>query len=211
MKKKIVILLLSLLLIAMMGCSDQEMKNDPAGVPEDVTGTETEVEGEVEKKENEESEGFNVEKNLMSVELTLPSEFAGDLGGFSRDTYLKENPGISDAKVLDDGSLWLKMSRTKHKELIKQMEENMITSFNELIEGEETPYILDIKSSKDYRKVEVFVDRAGYENSFDLSGMTIFFSVGFYHTIQGEDFKLNLQYIDAETEEIIEESVFPEE
>ena len=210
MKKKILIPILSVLLAAMMGCSAKESPNDPSDAPMNETGVETEVEKETEKKDDTESEGFNVEKNLMSVELTLPAEFAGDLGDFNRETYLSENPGISDAKVLDDGSLWLKMSRTKHKELIEEMEENMITSFNEMIEGEETPYILDIKSSKDYRKVEVLVDRAGYENAFDFSGLAIFFSVGFYHTIQGEDFNLNLQYIDAETEEIIEESLFPE-
>ncbi len=211
MKRKILIPILSVLLVIMMGCSSKEVQNDPLEAPDHETAAENVVEPEAEETVEEESEGFNVEKNLTSVELTLPAEFAGDLSGFDRETYLKENPGISDAKVMDDGSLWLKMSRTKHKELIEDMEENMITSFNELIEGEDTPYILDIKSSKDYRKVEVFVDRESYENSADFSGLAIFFSVGFYHTIQGEDFRLNLKYIDAETEEIIEESDYPEE
>lgn len=211
MKRKILIPILSVLLVTMMGCSPKEVQNDPLEASNNETAAEDVVEPEEEKENEDEAEGFNVEKNLTSVELTLPAEFAGDLSGFDRETYLKENPGISDAKVMDDGSLWLKMSRTKHKELIEDMEENMITSFNDLIEGEETPYILDIRSSKDYRKVEVIVDREGYENSFDFSGLAIFFSVGFYHTIQGEDFKLNLQYIDSETEEIIEESDFPEE
>lgn len=210
MKKKILVPLLSVLLTIIMGCSAKESPKDPSDAAMNETGVETPME-EGDDENNEESEGFNVEKNLMSVELTLPAEFAGDLGDFNREAYLGENPGISDAKVLDDGSLWLKMSRTKHKELMEEMEEHMIASFNELIEGEETPYILDIRSSKDYRNVEVLVDRSGYENSFDFSGLTIFFSVGFYHAMQGEDFQLNLQYIDAETDEIIEESNFPEE
>lgn len=211
MKNRILIPLLFLMLVTMIGCSAKDSKGDPRDVPQDEPASQAETELEESDSNEAESEGFNVEKNLMSVELTLPSEFAGDLSGFNRETYLKDNPGINDAKVLDDGSLWLKMSRTKHKALIAEMEENMITSFNELIEGEDTPYIQDIKSSKDYRKVEVIVDRKGYESSFDFSGLSIFFSVGFYHAIQGEDFRLNLQYIDAETEEIIEESVFPEE
>ena len=95
--------------------------------------------------------------------------------------------------------------------MMEEMSDSIKESFNELIEGEDTPYIKDIRTNNGYKEVEVYVDRAGYENALDFSGFTILLSVGFYQTFQGEEVELHLKYVDADTEEIIEESFLPEE
>lgn len=203
MKKRIVIPFLSVMLVALMGCAGEVKDQEPVEEQQNQ-------EQEVVKDEEEKSESINVDKNLLSVEVTLPAEIAGDLTGFDREVYLKENPEISDVKVLEDGALWMKMSRAKHQELITEMKESIILTFNDLIEGEDTPYIKDIRTDDAYKEVEVLVDRAGYENAMDFSSLTILFSVGYLHTLQGNDFDLNLKYIDAETDVVIEEMTFPE-
>ncbi len=200
MKRKIIAGFMLLLLAFSFGCSKNEEVKEPQ------EGSSIGSDGE-----EEESAGPNVDKNLLSVEVTLPPDMAGDLSGFDREAYLKENPDFSDAKVMEDGSLWIKMSRGKHKEMMEEMSESIKESFNDLIEGEDTPYIKDIRTNNGYKEVEVYVDRAGYENAFDYSGFTILLSVGFYQTFQGEEVELHLKYVDADTEEIIEESFLPEE
>ena len=203
MKKRIIIPLLSVMLVALMGCAGEAKDQEPV---ED----EQNQEQEVVKDHEEKSESINVDKNLLSVEVTLPAEIAGDLTGFDREVYLKENPEISDVKVLEDGALWMKMSRAKHQELVTEMKESIVLAFNDLIEGEDTPYIRDITTDDAFEEVEVLVDRAGYENTMDFSSLTIMFSVGYLHTLQGNDFVLHLKYIDAETDEVIEEMTLPE-
>lgn len=193
MKKTAILLILSFLLFIVAGCSG---KSDEQGSLENV------------EQQNEE---VSVDKSLLSVEINLPPDFAGDLSGFDKEVYLDENPGIKDVEVLGDGSLKLTMSRAKHKELMEQMKESIEESMNALMTDEETSYIRDVKTSNDFSKVDVIVDREGYENSFNLSSLTIMMSVGFYQVFQGDEFELVLRYIDEATEEVIEELHLPEE
>ena len=193
MKKTALFLMISMLLMSLPACSG---KSDEQVNPEN---------------KQEQNEVVNVDKNLLSVEITLPPDFAGDLSGFDKEVYLDENPGIKDVELLEDGSMKLTMSRAKHNEIMEEMEQSILTSFNELMTDEESSYIKDIRASKDYRKVDVIVDREGYENAFDFSSMTIMFSVGFYHIFEGDEFELVLRYIDEATDEVIEELHLPEE
>jgi hypothetical protein len=193
MKKTAIFLIISMLLMTMAGCA---RKSDEQVSPENA------------ENQNEE---VSVDKNLLSVEITLPPDFTGDMSDFDKEVYLDENPGISDVELLENGSMKLTMSRAKHKEIMEEMEESMLNSFNELMTDEESSYIKDIRASNDYKKVDVMVDREGYENAFDFSSMTIMFSVGFYHIFEGSDFELVLRYIDEATEEVIEELHLPEE
>lgn len=193
MKKTALFLMISMLLMSLAACSG---KGDEQVNPEN---------------KQEENEVVNVDKNLLSVEITLPPDFAGDMSGFDKEVYLDENPGIKDVELLEDGSMKLTMSREKHNEIMEEMEQSILTSFNELMTDEESSYIKDIRASKDYKKVDVIVDREGYENAFDFSSMTIMFSVGFYHIFEGDEFELDLRYIDEATDEVIEELHLPEE
>lgn len=193
MKKTAVLLILSFLLLIAAGCSS---KSDEQASPEN---------------EENQNEAVSVDKSLLSVEIILPPDFTGDMSEFDKEVYLDENPNISDVELLENGSMKLTMSRAKHKEIMNEMENSILDSFNELMTDEESSYIKDIRASKDYKKVDVIVDREGYENAFDFSSMTIMFSVGFYHIFEGDEFELELRYIDESTDEVIEELHLPEE
>ena len=193
MKKIALFLVVSMLLVTAIGCSG---KSDEKISPENV---------------QEEQEEVSVDKNLLSVEINLPPDFVGDVSDFNRETYLDENPGFTDAEVLENGSLKLTMSRAKHNEMMKEMKEGIAQSFQNLLTDENSSYIKDIRASKDYKKVDVIVDRKAYENSFDLSSLSIMLSVGFYQVFEGNEFELELRYIDEATNEVIEEVILPEE
>ena len=59
----------------------------------------------------EESGGIDVEKNILTVDITLPQSMVGDLSDFNEQEYLSNNDGINSAKVNDDGSMTLNISK----------------------------------------------------------------------------------------------------
>ncbi|MBO1265590.1 hypothetical protein J3A84_11145 [Proteiniclasticum sp. SCR006] len=193
MKKTAIFLVISMLIMTMAGCAGKNENQESQDAAE---------------KQQEE---VSVDKNLLSVEIILPPDFAGDLSDFDKESYLTENPGMKDAEVLGDGSLKLTMSRAKHKELMEEMRESVDEAFNMLMNDEETSYIKDVRRSDDYRKVDVIVDRTGYENAFDFSSLTIMMSVAMYQVFEGNELELLLRYLDEETEEVIDEMKLPEE
>lgn len=117
----------------------------------------------------EDSQGIEVDKKLLTVDVTLPEQLVGDLSNFDEKEYLAENEGIKSARVNDDGSLTLTMTKSKHKEMLEEVRKSIDESFGEFIEGDNTSYIKTIDYTENYRDIMVGVDREAYENSFDLT------------------------------------------
>lgn len=161
-------------------------------------------------EEDEKSEGASVDKNILTVDITFPKEIVGDTSSFNEQYYLAENEGIKSANVNDDGSLTLTMTKEKHKELLDEMKLNMDETFKGLIGGEDTPYIKDIKYTKDYREVRVMVAKEAYEESFDFTPYIIGVSAGMYQLYSGEEYKCTIIMEDAEIGEEIYSIVYPD-
>lgn len=202
-KKLAVILTLMILTSVIGGCSIKKADHD-IGASNDDVGIET-------KTDEEESGGIEVDKNLLSVEITLPPDMAGDLSDFDKETYLKENEGFIDAEVTSDGSLKIKMTKKKHHEMVEEMKTNLEASFVELIEGTDTPYIKDLTSKNDYKEITISVERATYENTVDFTTLIVGFSVAMYQVIKGDEFACNIRIIDFTTKELISDINYPED
>lgn len=183
------------------GCSSKKVDSN-AQTSTDEADIET-------KTEEEESGGIEVDKNLLSVEITLPPSIAGDQSDFNKETYLKENEGFLDAEVTADGSLKIKMTKNKHQEMIQEVRTDMETSFVALIEGKDTPYIKDFTSKNDYKEITISVDRGAYENAMDLTPLMVGFSVAMYQAINGEKFVCNIKIVDHATKELISDINYP--
>lgn len=162
-------------------------------------------------EEDEESEGIAVDKNILTIDITFPEEIVGDTSNFNEKEYLGQNEGMKSAKVNEDGSLTLTMTKKKHNELLEEMKLNMDDTFKELIEGEDTPYIKNIEHTEYYREVRVMVDKGAYEESFDFTPYVIGVSAGMYQLYAGEEYKSTIIMEDAETGEEIYSVVYPDE
>lgn len=209
MKKKIIsCILLILMLYIFIGCGKQQ----PVESEQDNQGTNLEEHNteNILDTETDNSKGIEVEKNLMTVEVTLPSDFIGDLTDFDEEEYLSQNVGIKSAKVNDDGSLTLTMSKSKHNEMMEGLRKNVDESIGELIEGENTPYIKSIDYTDDYREVYIGVVKQDYENSFDLTPFMIGFSTSMYQSISGIEIKTTIIINDVSTGEEIASVIYPD-
>ena len=73
--------------------------------------------GDKEEKKSDES-GIAVDKGLMNVELTLP---AGFFEGQSEEDIIASGKaeGIKEVKVNEDGSVYYKMSKKDHNEMLQ--------------------------------------------------------------------------------------------
>lgn len=200
MRKSLFILFIGLLSLGLVACGsnesdEKENKNTSA---------------------EEENESVKVDKKLLSVEVTLPASL------FEGEEEVDVDQVIADAKAEgidkvtynEDGSFTYKMSKAKHKEVMEEMENELIASVDEMINSEELPSIQDIKYNKSFSEFTMIVDRHSFENSFDgFAALSLGLSGMMYQLFDGadpEDYEVIINVEDVETGEVFDSFVLPE-
>ena len=173
--------------------------------------------GDEEKKEttnNKEEQGIEVDKNLLNVELTLPADFFDGQTPEEIEASAKEQ-GVKEVKINEDGTVYYKMSKSDHKKMMNKLETSIKESMEEIVTSGDTPSFKEIKYNKDFTEFDVTVDREAFENSMDgFMNFTFAMSGSFYNAFEGEDmhdFKITVNMIDAETKEVFDTTVFPDD
>lgn len=202
MRKEIVFLLILVLVmnLTLVGCGSKKEEVEKADKDETV----------LESDEEESAEGITVDKSLLSVDITLPSTLIEDVSDFNEEEYIAENEGIKAAKINEDGSLTLTMTKKKHEEIVSEMKEEVIASLSGLIESEDTPYIKEVEYNKDFKQVMLSVDREAYEDAFDLTPLFVGILVGTYQAYVGEEFYTEVIIKDVDTGVEINSIVYPD-
>ncbi|MDR6123445.1 hypothetical protein QFZ87_003042 [Bacillus sp. SLBN-46] len=171
------------------------------------------------KEESKESEQnkeqtVDVDKGLFNVEITLPaSMFEGqDINKVIADV---EKEGIKVTKN-EDGSLTYKMSKTKHKKMMKEMKANIIDVVNETKQNKEDyKSIKDITYNDSFTEFTMVVDKATYENSMDgfaafglgMAGMVY----QLYNGVKSEDTRVTIYLKDQATQKQFDQIVYPDD
>lgn len=200
MKKSLFVLFIGLLSLGLVACGSKE-------------SDETENDNTPAEEENESVE---VDKKLLSVEVTLPAFL------FEGEEEVDVDQVIADAKAEgidkvtynEDGSFTYKMSKAKHKELMEEMEKELIASVDEMTNSGDLPSIQDIKYNKSFSEFTMIVDRNAFENSFDgfavlgigLSGMMY----QLFDGVDPEDYEVIINIEDIETGEVFDSVILPE-
>lgn len=159
------------------------------------------------------NEGVEVDKGLLNVEVTLPaSMFEGEDVDASIAEVEKE--GVQSTKN-EDGSVTYKMSKSKHKEMMQELETGIIESIEDMKNNTDFVSIQEITYNNSFSEFTMVVDKEAYENSMDafaifglgLSGM-------YYQLFNGageEDYRVNIMVKDQATNEVFEEVVYPDD
>lgn len=228
MRKIFVILVMIMLTFSLAGCGKEKINTetselDESRVSENETSEaadaatlnkeETESEKTVEPAEtatpSQESQEFEVDEGLLNVKITIPAFFFDDMSDFDPDSYAEEN-GFKDAVVNEDGSVTVTMSKKMHNELMAEYETQIDKTLEEMVEAEDTPYIKEITSSKGYRTVTVSVDKVAYENSWDMTPLSIYFSAALYQIIDGSEPHCEVIVEDVDTGEVLYSVIYPD-
>lgn len=189
-----------LIFTLLMGCSSSDTSK--ASEKENTEATDQEAT----------NEAVEVDKGLLNVEVTLPaSMFEGEDVDASMAEVEKE--GIKATKN-EDGSVTYKMSKSKHKEMMKELETGIIESIEDMKNNTDFVSIQEITYNKSFSEFTMIVDKEAYENSMDtfasfglgLSGM-------YYQLFNGadsEDYQVKIMVKDQATDEVFDEVVYPD-
>jgi hypothetical protein len=197
LKKTLSIILSVLLVLSFAGCAqtgaDSTDSNDNGATTESTAAK------------------IQTDEKLLSVDITLPaSMFEGqDMSTFDADAYANEQ-GFSSAKVNEDGSITVTMSRAKHKELLDEMSTSLDANFAEFVNGKDTSYIKDITHNDDFTAVTMKVDKAAYKNAFDFTPLAIGISVAMYQAFTETEYHVEISIVDVATGETINSITYPD-
>ncbi len=153
-----------------------------------------------------------VDENIITVDVTLPATFfeGKDMSTFDADAYTQEQ-GFKKAVLNDDGSVTVTMTKAKHWEMLEEISNQCDTSFAEMVESENTPYIKNITHSENFNTVTVDVDRAAYEAAtFEMTPFTLGLSGMMYQVFSGDDQHVEVTIKDVDTGDVINNIIYPD-
>lgn len=164
-------------------------------------------------KKNEDNDAIGVEKNITNVEITIPASLVDEQTLSELNEEAKEK-GIKEVIKNDDGSITYKMSKSAHKKLMKEMKEDIIESIDELVTDDDFVSIKDVKYNKSFEKFTVVVDKEKYENSFDgFATLAIGMSGMYYQLFNGVDsekIKVTISLEDEATNKVFNTIIYPD-
>lgn len=178
---------------------------------EETSSTAEEVEQDTSESSNleEESENIEVDKGILSTEVTLPADFAESFDPSEMD--LEE----SNYTENEDGSLTLKLSRAQHQELLDSMKESVDASIEQLKTDDTYTSFEDIQYNDNYSEMSISVDREAYESGMDGFGIfALALPAMYYQVFEGtapEDLEVVFELEDASNGEVFDTVVYPDD
>lgn len=208
MRKALTLVLILVLCFSMIGCGKNTASKNTDGLKD------AEIEAIA---SDEEEQAVEVNKKLVNVEVTLPASFLGmdeeelDIDQLTKDA---KEQGIKDVIVNDDGSITYIMSKSRHKEMMDEMQVGITETMDDLLSDEDFTSYKDIIANEDFTEFEVLVIRDQFEDSFDGFGILgLVFKSLYYQLCDGaspEDYRTVINMKDEATGEIFDTIIYPD-
>lgn len=177
--------------------------------------TEQDVAQDSEEQSTDEESGIEVDKGLLNVEITLPSNFFDEEELASIEENIEQETQEAEVTKNDDGSITVKMSKSDHKKMLEEMKEEFIVAIEDILEDENFVSIQDISYNKDFSNLTIVVsDQETFENSLDgFATLTLGVGSLLYQAFDGKDLEKDnvmLEIVDDSTNETIHEIIYPD-
>ena len=207
--------ILAACLFMLAACGPDSTSSSDSAEGGDTNQTEEQAASEEESSSSEEKEeSIEVDKNVTGVSVTIPKTFFEIQNqDFDRIKAEAKDKGINE--VIDNGStVTYKMSKSKHKELMKEMEKQMTAAIEEIKNEDNYSSIQDIQATDSYSEFMLSVDREEYENSLDgFAVMGLGVTGMLYQLFDGagpEEYDVTINVVDAAKEEVFDTIKYPE-
>lgn len=143
-------------------------------------------------------------KEALSVSIKLPAKMHE---GAAKEEITAKNSDDYQATQNSDGSVTIKMTEMKHKEVMAQYKKSITESFEHLLSGE-AESLKSITPNGDFTEVTIGVDKGKYKNGEEDEAiqMVVRMSCSVYQLFKGieiEDQKTVIVVRDESTKEII--------
>ena len=218
MKKKLVLLLLSIIL-TLTACgaeatSTEQQESEPTKevVSEDQITESDDTKTEDVQKEDSNSEDLSeleaigaveVEKNLFDVELTIPSDFIGDTTQEELDTLASEK-GYKSITLNSDGSATYVMTKSQHKDMIAEMATTINDALAEMIGSEDYPNFTEVKANDNFTEFTITTKSTELDFAESFSTLVFYMYGGMYNIFNGTPVEnVSVTFINADSGEVI--------
>ena len=175
MKKVIYCTLASILLIS--GCTKSTSSNAATKSASSATSAQ------------ESSQPLEVDKRLLTVEVTIPASFAED--GTTQEKLDEDKAdGVISAKLNDDGSVTYVMTHEKHDELLKATADSINSGLSDLVSSGDYSHITGA-SADDAFKTFTLTTNVTTEDELGLDMMAAFTCLmygGYYNALDEKDY-----------------------
>ena len=170
MKKIITILLVLIMFTSFTGCSSNDDSGD-ANVSASPKASEDSLQNDLD--ELSKIGEVEVKDGILTVSITLPSSFLGDVT--QEDLDNEAGASYVSAKLNDDGSVTMKLTMAQYEEMMREIIEEVDSSINEL-KDDENCNITDIKHNDDYTVFDVTLssNEVGLYDAFSVIGFYMY-------------------------------------
>lgn len=192
MKKKILAIIVSTVLVLPMVACESSSKT-PTTVQEQRNEDIVETE----------SGGIEVEKNVFSVELTIPADYVGKTTQDELNT-ISEEKGYKSITLNDDGTVTYVMTKNQHKELISELTTEINNGIDELLSSEDYRFT-SVKTNDDFTNFEITITSTELSISESFSIFAFYMYGAMYNAFNGTPVdNVHIDFINESTGEIID-------
>lgn len=182
-KKVLLFIVIGSMLVLLTGCSSNE------NITQNIETTE-----------------IGVDEGILTVEITIPSDFLEGQTQEDLDAIAKEK-GYESIKLNSDGSATYKMTKSQHKKMLEEMSDSFNKSFDEMIDSEDYPNFTEIKSNDDFTDFTIKTKSTELDFNESFSVMTFYLCGGIYNAYSGKEVNnVHVQFVNDSTGEVISES-----
>lgn len=181
-----------------------------------VTPTETSNTEKVASKEDSEENSktendggtLSAEKNLFSVEITIPASLIKEEANATELTEEAKDIGVKEITKNADGSVTMKMTKKAHKKMLGSIKESIDKSISDtLADKEKCPSFDSITYNDDVTVFDIKVDSASFNGIEGIQALAYYFMGNIYQALNAvpeNELKTVVNFIDKDTGEVIE-------
>ncbi|MBE5825253.1 MAG: hypothetical protein E7307_01315 [Butyrivibrio sp.] len=184
MSKRVVASLLVVLMILVCACGKNNTVSEDDNKSTALSDDKSAAEDVKSSNEEEKTQSIEVDENLLTVEITVPSSFIGETTQEDIDKSVKEN-GYVSGTLNSDGSVTYKMTKTQHKELVAKIKETIDTQMSEMVGSEDYPNIVSVEANDDYTNFTITTKSTELGLMESMSTLAFYMYGGMYNAFAG--------------------------
>lgn len=145
-----------------------------------------------------------IEGNMLTEEITISADFMGEITQEELDNEIKEGH-YKSAKVNSDGSVTFSMTKSQHRRILKETEESINDSLDEMIGSEEYPNFTSVSANKNFTEFKVKTKSEQLDMLESFSVMVFYIYGGMYNGFTGREIdNISVTFINDKTGDIID-------
>lgn len=204
MKKVLILFLIVVLtLLCLIGCGKKEEQASATPIQvERIDVLPTSSVGENSSDKTKEGiDSISTDKNLFTVEITIPASYKEGETQESLDESIKDEEGIKSATLNADGSVTYVMTKSAHEKMLTEMSSEIKQSLVEFT-GADYPNISRIEANDNFSSYDVYTKSSELALEDSLLPLGLYMISGMYHSFSGETVdNIHVNYINEATGE----------